>query len=475
MQVETPPALIVDLDGTLVRTDLLLESILQVGKRDPLGLVVAIGRGLTKGLAVFKGEVFRRASIQAHLLPYRPSVVAFAKARAAEGAAVVLATASHESVARSVADHLGFFSAALGSTGDVNMKGRRKLAAIEAHLGGRSFSYMGDSWVDLPLWRASVKPILVNPSPALMAAVRRFAKSPEVLRDPAKSKVLSLAKACRVHQWVKNLLVFVPLLGAHRADDPVRLRYVGLSFVAFCFVASAIYIVNDMLDLDSDREHHRKKRRPFAAGDLAVPLGVVTASVLLVAGFALSTTLPTNFFYSLTAYSVLTSLYSFYLKRVLLLDVICLAALYTLRIFAGGGAAEVPVSKWLLTFSLFFFFGLAMAKRYVELEKTSAEGKLSGRSYNREDRQPVMMTGIGSGYLSLLVIALYITSSDVALIYRSAERLWFLLPLMLYWISRIWIFAARGTLHDDPVVFAIKDRVSYVVLALSVVCLRWAL
>ncbi|NBX76081.1 MAG: UbiA family prenyltransferase [Proteobacteria bacterium] len=288
--------------------------------------------------------------------------------------------------------------------------------------------------------------------------------------------LFQLPKVLRVHQWVKNVLLFVPLFTAHRLADKAVWQKGGLAFLAFSLVASSVYIINDLLDVKSDRLHPRKKNRPFASNAFPLALGIGLVPLLISLGVGLAVWVGQDFVFVLGIYFALTFLYSLWVKRLLLWDVICLASLYTIRIFAGSAASGVPVSKWLLAFSLFIFLSLALAKRVSELKvHQQKKGEvIPGRGYQSIDEEALSNLGAASGYLSVLVFALYVNSSEVTQFYRYAETLWFTCPLILYWISRIWIISNRGHLHDDPIVFALKDKVSYLVLLLTVTVLYLA-
>lgn len=281
--------------------------------------------------------------------------------------------------------------------------------------------------------------------------------------------LFQLPKVLRLHQWVKNALLFVPALTAHRWAELEVWQKSGFGFLSFSLIASSVYIINDLVDIKSDRLHPRKKNRPFASNSFPVALGVGLVPVLLALGSGLAIQVGQEFLFVVTIYFVITLLYSLYVKRLLLWDVIFLASLYTIRIFAGSAAAGIPVSKWLLVFSLFIFLSLALAKRVSELKihQQKKGDVLPGRGYQSIDEEALSNLGASSGYLSVLVFALYINSSEVTQFYRHPETLWFTCPLILYWISRIWIISNRGQLHDDPIIFAIKDKVSYLVLLLT--------
>ncbi len=269
----------------------------------------------------------------------------------------------------------------------------------------------------------------------------------------------------RPHQWAKNLLLIVPLITAHRWADQNALMSVLLALAIFCLTASAVYVVNDLLDLSADRRHRTKRLRSLAAGKVAIPTAALTILGLLALALAGTFFLPPAFAGCLILYVIVTTAYSFYFKKKMLVDVICLAALYTLRIIAGGAAASLTISPWLLAFSMFFFLSLAFVKRYSELAsnaKRPAQSPIEGRGYRAVDLELIQSFGPALGAISVLVMCLYINSPDVLKLYRHPEFLWLICPVLLYWITRVWLLANRHQLHDDPIVFALRDRISYI-------------
>lgn len=291
-----------------------------------------------------------------------------------------------------------------------------------------------------------------------------------ILLADAKPSLPALVRVLRLHQWSKNALLFLPILAAHHLDDRAALLRVALGFLSFGLVASSVYVLNDMVDVESDRSHPRKRLRPFASGALRLGAGFALVPGLLAAGAGIALLLPPMFGVALTAYWFTTLAYSLRIKRVVILDVLVLAALYTVRIYAGAFAAGVPVSEWLASFALFFFLSLAILKRASELAK--ATQAVPGRGYRPDDRVPVSAMGVASGYVSVLVLALYVTSQDVRRLYTQPAWLWMLCVLVLYWISRMWLLAWRGEVDDDPVVFAIRDPASWVVAVLGAAVIR---
>jgi 4-hydroxybenzoate polyprenyltransferase/phosphoserine phosphatase len=464
--------LFVDLDGTLVKSDLLIESFFLLVKSQPTAFLSAF-TWLLRGKAYLKSKIAEQVDISPQALPYQTEFLAFLRSEAARGRALYLATASNEKFARSIAQHLGIFRGVLGSTSQVNMKGWRKLEEIHKLSEGQRFDYAGDSRADLEIWRHARKAILVNPESGLEAAARGFASIGRIF-DDRPDRLRSYSHAIRIHQWPKNMLIFVPLLTAHAWHSAAIINAL-VGFLAFSLTASATYVLNDLLDLQSDRNHPRKRTRPFAAGTIPPVRGLALMFLLLAAGLGLGWFLPPLFEATLLAYLGITFLYSLHLKGYVLIDVIVLAGLYTLRLISGAVAIGVVLSFWLLAFSMFIFLSLALVKRCSELITMSHMGRpgASGRDYQIPDLAYLSAMGTASGYASILVLALFINSPDVAVRYSEPLVLWLLCPLFLYWISRLWIKTGRGEMHDDPVVFTVKDRGSRYVMAgvLSIVLL----
>ncbi len=462
----TTELLVVDLDGTLVRGDLLAESFFSVLKKNPLSAMIA-GAALLGGRAKLKRALALRADVDIEALPYDDEVLALIAEHRAAGARVVLATATDEQLANAVASHLGVFDEVWASNGTDNLKGARKRALIEERAAGKPYAYAGDAEADVDIFRAAPAAIAVAPAARIARwKSRGLSFTRELVRDGPSLR--ALVGALRPHQWAKNLLLFVPLFLAHGTATAAWLRTL-LAFVAFCLVASAAYVGNDLMDLAADRRHPKKRRRPFAAGQLPLAAGMVMVPVLLLAGAAVAAALPVPFLIGLAVYASLTVAYSWRLKQLLIVDVVVLAGLYTLRLVAGALAAEVAMSFWLSAFSLFIFSSLALAKRHTELGMWAAEKKerVAGRGYLVEDRAQIGSLGAAAGFVAVLVLALYIHSDDVRRLYARPTVLWGVLPLLLYWINRVWVLAARGTLHDDPIVFALRDRASWVIAVVA--------
>lgn len=466
--------LCVDLDGTLIRSDLLVESALTLLSHNPLLLFPMFG-WLLRGKAHLKREIARRVELDAVHLPYNTDVLAWVREQQALRQ-VVLCTASDEALAKLVADHVGGFDAVLASDGQRNLSGSQKAQALVALYGEGGFDYVGNAKVDLKVWKHARAAITVEAGSSLTQAASRVTKVDRQFTLPGAS-VRHWLKALRVHQWVKNALVFLPMLAAHRLFEVESVLATLLAFVCFSLCASSVYITNDLLDLASDRQHHRKRNRPFAAGQVPLLAGPVVAVVLLVVSFGLATLLREVFVAVLAGYYLLTSAYSLRFKRIVMLDVVVLATLYTSRIVAGTAAIHSKPSFWLLAFSMFIFLSLAMVKRYIELLSAQKAGKInaSGRGYDVGDIPLIQSLGAASGYLSVLVLALYIDSSDSRALYHHPHYLWLLCPLLLYWISRTWAIAHRGIMHDDPVVFAVTDKLSRVLLIVAAAVILFAI
>lgn len=457
--------LCVDLDGTLIRSDLLVESALSLFARNPLMLFCMLA-WLLHGKAYLKRQIALRVDLDAAHLPYHRGVLEWIREQQ-QSRPVVLCTASDVRLAEKVAAHVGGFESLLASDGSLNLSGRRKAQVLVDRYGERGFDYVGNAAADIEVWRHAHAAIVVESGTRLSMMAART--TPVARTFPAGRPSLRLwLKALRMHQWIKNSLVALPLLAAHRVLDVHAVMATALAFLSFGCCASSVYLTNDLLDLAADRQHHRKRHRPFAAGDLPLMAGPLVAGVLLLAGFVFAWFITPAFMLVLLGYYILTTAYSLRLKRQVMLDVVALAMLYTTRILAGAAAIHAPPSFWLLAFSMFVFLSLAMVKRYTELLAAQTSGKLkaSGRGYDVNDIPLIQSLGGSSGYLAVLVLALYIDSTASEALYRHPHYLWMLCPLLLYWISRTWAIAHRGHMHDDPVVFAIKDKVSRIVLLL---------
>lgn len=449
--------LCVDLDGTLVKSDTLLDSLCILLRSRPAELL-RLPAWLLRGKAALKREVTARAPLDPATLPYNDALMVYLREQAAAGRRLYLSTGADHALADAVASQVGIFQEVLASDGQTNLTGERKLQRLQARFGAGGFAYAGNSRTDLPLLQASRGAILANPSMGLESTLRRRKVAVQGVFVDRASWRMSLRKALRVHQWAKNALIFLPLLLAHAVGLPALFRSV-LAFFSFSLVASSTYIVNDLLDLASDRVHPSKRRRPFAAGDLSVFTGAGLSAALFAAGVILGVSVSPAFLGWLLTYCCVTLAYSLYCKRIVIVDVIILSALYTLRILAGATAARVPISDWMAGFAIFFFFSLALVKRFSELENLRARGTApsNGRGYLVHDMEQLRAFGTASAFASIVVFTLYINNPEVTRLYHHPARLWLLTPVLIWWLSRIWLRASRGQMNEDPVVFALTD------------------
>ncbi len=483
--VVTGTPLCVDLDGTLVKSDTLYDSVLVMARQHPAALL-QLPAWLMQGKAAMKRHITAAVELDVVHLPYNRELLQYLEQQHAVGRPIYLATAADTTLAERVAAHLGLFAGVLASDGSTNLAGKNKLEAFQTRFGD-SFTYIGNALPDASLLANCLEPMVANPTGALQAALRKDKVTPVRSFVDETSPLKTWLRAIRLHQWAKNILIFLPLLLAHDwAVGPI----VGalIAFVSFGLCASATYIVNDLLDLEADRKHLKKRRRPFAAGNLSVLSGMVVVAGFLLSSLALALLLPHvvarvssgtvlgspyKFLVWLAVYAVTTSAYSFSLKRMALVDVIVLSGLYTIRILAGSAATDVAVSAWLGGFSIFFFLSLAFVKRFAELEglrqRESAPTQIHGRGYHVSDIEQLRSFGSASGYASVVVLTLYISNISAAALYAHPNRLWLLVPVLLLWISRLWLLASRGQLDEDPVVYAITDKRSLLMGLLVVV------
>ena len=464
MLTATKVPLVVDLDGTLTPTDTLVESLVGVLRRSPLN-VLRLPLWLLRGRAGFKEAVAARASFAAATLPYREPVLTYLREQKANGRTIVLATAAHRSIADAVGGHLGLFDKVLATDAGDNLKGRAKLQAIQDSVGA-VFVYAGDSRADLPIWKASSAAVLVNASPETAAAVRRDVTIEREFQAERGGPAVWL-RALRVHQWLKNLLLFVPLLTAFSFMELRALATVSMAFLAFSLAASATYLLNDLWDLEVDRAHPRKRLRPFASARLPILHGLAMAAGAMTLAFVLAFAVSRGFALMLATYVVLTTTYSWVLKEYVLIDVLMLSLLYTLRILAGAVAIGVATSSWLLAFSVFIFLSLALVKRCAELVSLGQHGTTAtrGRDYRVTDLVVLWPLGVGAALSAVVVFGLFISVPETQARYGSPQLLWLVAIGLVYWLARLWIKTSRGEMHDDPLVYAIKDRGSRAAMA----------
>jgi 4-hydroxybenzoate polyprenyltransferase/phosphoserine phosphatase len=463
MHQETLVPLVVDLDGTLTPTDTLVESVVQLVKRTPSSLIF-LPLWLLNGRAAIKHAIASRTVIVAESLPYHKALLDYLRAEKAGGRKIVLATAANRSIADAVARHLDLFDQILASDEKLNLKGHAKLGAILEALGGQ-FVYAGNSSTDLPIWKAARKAVLVGLSRDLAKTVRQG--TPIEKEFPSEARGLRVwLRALRVNQWIKNLLLFVPLFTAFAFADIGKLASAIVAFFAFSLAASATYIANDILDLDSDRAHPTKQYRPLACAQIAILEGIVVAAALVMLAFVLAATVSWEFSMMVFIYLLLTSAYSWVLKAHVLIDVLTLSMLYALRILAGSVAVGVATSASLLAFSVFLFLSLALIKRCSELVALGKSGRtaLSGRDYRAADLVVLWPLGVAAAVSAVVVFGLFIYAPETQTRYSTPQLLWLVAIGLIYWLGRLWIKTSRGQMYDDPVVYAVQDRGSRITI-----------
>jgi 4-hydroxybenzoate polyprenyltransferase len=454
------PPLVVDLDGTLLQTDLLHESVLRLIKQKPWTIIL-LPFWLLCGRAYLKRKIVECSHLDYRSLPVHEELLAWLLSEKRSGRWLVLATASDQRLAELTVQRLNLFDAVLGSDGKRNLKGRQKLDAI-IQVCGSEFDYAGNSRADQPLWEASRQAIVVNASKSVEAAARRSANVTHVFK-PSGNQFRAAVRSLRLYQWVKNLLVFVPGFTSHQLTNANTLATLSGTFLAFGLCASGAYVVNDLFDLEEDRCHSAKRDRPFASGRCSIPIGVALAALCIALGLGIAAVIGNGLIVLLTVYICLTVFYSLYLKKILLVDVLTLAVLYTMRVIAGHMVTGIPFSVWLSSFVFFLFLSLAFSKRAAELVTFRSGGweLVPGRGYEAIDLGVITTAGIASGLLSSLVLALYINSDAVRLLYRRPAMLWAILPVLLYYILRIWVIAGRGQLDADPIIYTVKSPSTY--------------
>lgn len=452
--------LLVDLDQSLIKTDMLHETALAFVSAHPFRIATLIAWA-AKGRAQLKRNLALSAELDANLIPINEDVAAIAAQAKNEGRPVYLVTASDETLAAKIANRLGHFDGIICSNGVVNLKGRNKLAVIRERFPD-GFDYIGDSAADLHIWRSAREVIAVAPGRSTRRKVQSLAK-PTTIIPRQKTRFSALIKAGRLHQWAKNALIFVPAILSGTIADPHTVFACVLSFIALGLVATGTYLINDLFDIASDRRHWSKRFRPIASGDLPISAAILAGAVSIGAGLALGTVVGTGVVSGLAAYLVLTLAYSFQIKRIPILDVVVLAALFTLRLAIGIAAAQVFASPWLLVFSMFLFTSLSVAKRYTEIQRTIEKGGSSvpGRGYVIADAPLVLGIGLATGTASILILVLYLIFDAFShSFYGNSNWLWSFPLILFLWISRIWLLSQRGELDDDPVAFALKDQQS---------------
>lgn len=475
------PVLIVDLDDTLVRTDTLVEQYFALLFRRPLAALMLLA-SLLGGRAAFKARLADLQPLDPAALPYNEAMLDFLGEEKRRGREIHLVTAAHQSTAAAVAAHCGVFDSAEGTANGRNLKGEHKAQRLAERFPG-GFAYAGDSRADLKVWARASAIILAGADRSVERDARGLGKAVEAefLQDSAGWR--TWRRALRLHQWTKNILIFLPLLLSQRFLDPHAIALTLAAFVAMGLTASATYLINDLSDLGSDRKHATKRARPLASGELRIEHAMLAVPLLLAAAAGLAVATSPALLWGLALYAILTLSYTFYLKRQAILDVAALAALYAIRIFIGAAVIETPQSAWLLTFTLFFFFSMSTAKRYAEIHNlaaaTTGTTRLPGRGYKTDDGPTVLALGAATSVASVLLVVVYLMEEAFpSNIYARPEWLWAAPLLLMIWVARLWLIAGRGELDEDPIAFALHDRFSWklaapLVLAFVLAVLAW--
>ena len=469
--------IVVDLDGTIIRSDTLIESLLRLIISSKIYLFY-LPLWILNGKASFKKKISEKVTLNYKLLPYEKELIDFLRLEKAGGRKIILATGAHKSIANMVSKHLDLFDE-IYATDSENLTGTKKADVLVKKFGHQGFDYAGNASADLHIWKVCRAAIAVNTSPRVLKKLTNI--KPQTLditfiKDNFFFKRISIImQAIRIKQWVKNSLIFVPLILSQAYVDSQNIFYSILAFMAFSLCASSAYLINDLVDLDSDRQHQYKKFRPFAFGSMSLLNGFILAAGLLFIGFFIGSILNSSFILILTAYYLLTVLYSLALKKLVLIDIFCLATLFTSRILAGGAAIEIELSNWLLMFSFFIFLSLAILKRYIDADLENLNNKnreelvSAGRGYVIADLAPLLALGISCGLISLLIFLFYITDPLVIVQYKSPEFLWIIAIALAYWISNLWILANRNLISEDPISFALKEKNSLIAIAVIII------
>lgn len=452
--------LYVDLDGTLIKSDLLLESLFLLIKKN-FFLLALVPFWLIRGRAYLKSQLSTRVNIPIKILPINDEFLEFLHGEKLAGRSLFLISGSNEKEVKKVALEIGIFDACYGSSNTVNLRSRAKLKRIMELTGSSDFAYAGNSSDDLAVWDKAKEVMMVNCPRSLSKRLQREESEVQYF-DVQESVLKNFWSAMRPHQWLKNGLILLPLILSHQLAATNLLLATIIAFISFSLCASSVYLLNDLLDLNNDRQHRTKKKRPFAAGELPLSFGLAGVPGLLLSSILIALFLPLQFLEVLAVYWLTTTLYSIWLKKLFFFDVITLASLYAIRIISGSAAIGVVTTSWLLGFSFSLFLSLAMVKRFTEVKnlKTSGKKSVEGRAYNQSHLRMLSILGGIAGLVSVLVFTIYISVADTTQLYNSPTVLWLICPLLVFLLARIWLFAHAGKLDEDPVLFAISDRSS---------------
>jgi len=470
-EVKTP--LCVDLDGTLIRTDVMFESIVILLRDNPLNFFFIIF-WLIKGRYYLKEKLIEKTKLDPNKIPINEEIIEYLKVEQKNGRKILLVTAAMQEIANLYADYFGIFDEAVGSKDGINLVGKNKASYLVNRFGEGGFDYIGDSKKDLYIWKHSRNSYIVNQTKNIIDKVKKDSNVLKIWNLIPEKKITLFFKQIRAYQWVKNLLIFLPIILSHSLNlQDYILSF--LAFVSFSFLSSSIYLINDIYDLDSDRIHPEKKYRPFASGHLNLLFVLTTSIILFLLSFVIALFINLSFLFSLFIYLIFSLLYTYSFKKIPILDIVILSFLFTIRIYAGSFATNIAISEWLFSFSIFFFLSLSSLKRYIELIKMNDNYILSGRAYTKEDRNFIKNIGVSTGLISILVYVLYINSSKVYSLYSNPEYLYFILLILIYWLLRLWFYSDKKILIYDPIIYILKDKVSYILLLLSIILFLFAL
>lgn len=451
--------LCVDLDGTLIKADMMFDSVALLIKKNPFYLFI-IPFWLSRGKLFLKEQLIKNVHQDIDNVPINQDVVDYLIDEKKNGRNIILVTATMQNYADEFKEKFDFFDEAVGSKGGINLVGIQKAEYLKNRFGDRGFDYIGDSSKDLYVWKFAANALIVGNNQEIIDKAKQISNVIKIWEDDNESKISIIYRQLRVYQWVKNLLIFLPALLAHNLELSTYFNLI-LSFFSFSFVASSIYIFNDLMDLNSDRNHEIKKNRPIAAGKFKISDAFIYSFFLMIVGILISAFVNSSFMIVLIIYIISTFAYSIYLKKIYIIDIITLAVLYTLRLIAGSATSGEIISEWFAAYSLFFFFSMGALKRFTEL-KNSKKEKLSGRGYLSDDIDLIKSMGISSSLISVLVMVLYINSSTISQLYPNPKFLYLIIPILLHWVLRVWILADRSLMNEDPIVFGIKDKSSYI-------------
>ena len=454
--------LFVDLDGTLLKTDIMFEAMLLLLKKN-IFYCLSLLLWLAKSRAYLKFQLSNRVDIPVAALPVNSEFLEYLQTQKKKNRELILISASSQKAVDEVNSHMKIFDGAFGSDANVNLKGQTKLDKIEMLAGGKSFAYAGNSRDDTVIWNAASQAVIVNCD----AKAANSEKFENALRfDPPEPTFRQLLRSIRPHQWLKNLLVFIPLILSHQLSDTGLISVLFVTFISFSLCASSVYLMNDLFDLSHDRNHLTKFNRPFASGNLSIVTGLIAGPCLFTLGAITAFFLPFNFLLIFFTYGLINFAYSFYLKKIFMLDVVVLAFLYTLRIMAGAESIELQTTSWLLGFSFSLFLGLAMVKRVAELFNVISTGnkKIEGRAYSKDHMSFLSITGILSTAVAVGIFAFYITDPKTTELYTAPLILWAIFPLLSCLLFRIWKTALEGGMSEDPVLFVLTDHIGQILV-----------